>query len=207
MRQERLPFRSGRQFARSACILSFMLLAATMAAQTPFALPLDIRVGQRAGSPPVVDVPDLGPPANTRPAMVISAELLRHPLPAKARQMLQKAHRAANAGDHANAVHLLEGMLARYPDSSAWAQSLLGVEYMMTDQFTAAVTSLEQAVSLLPHSAVDRSNLGVSLAAVGQYDRAEQELRRALALDCDNVKAKQLIEVLIDHGLARSQNQ
>jgi hypothetical protein len=202
MRQERLPFRFGRQFKASSCALPCLLLAATVAAQTPFALPLDIRVGQRAGSPPVVDVPDLGPPANTRPAMVISAELLRHPLPAKARQMLQKAHRAASAGDHANAVHLLEGMLARYPDSSAWVQSLLGVEYMMTDQFTAAVTSLEQAVLLLPHSAVDRSNLGVSLAAVGQYDRAERELRRALALDCDNVKAKQLLEVL-----ARNRNQ
>ena len=201
MRQERLPFRSGIKFMWSACILSFMLLAATMDAQTPVGLPLDIRVGQRAGSPPVVDVPVLGPPPNTGPA-VISADLLRHPLPAKARQMLQQAQRAADAGDHASAVHLLEGMLARYPDSSAWAQSLLGVEYMKTDQFNAAVTSFEQAVSLLPHSAVDRSNLGVSLAAVGQYDRAEQELRRALALDCDNVKAKQLLEVL-----ARNRNR
>jgi tetratricopeptide (TPR) repeat protein len=188
-------------------MLAGLLLAATMDAQTPLGLPLDIRLGQRVGLPAVVDVPDLGPPANTGPAAVISADLLRHPLPAKARQMLQKAQRAADAGDHASAVQLLEGMLARYPDSSAWAQSLLGVEYMKTDQFTAAVASFEQAVSLLPHSAVDRSNLGVSLAAVGQYDRAERELRRALALDCDNVKAKQLIEVLIDHGLARNHNQ
>jgi Flp pilus assembly protein TadD len=42
----------------------------------------------------------------------------------------------------------------------------------------------------------------VSLAAVGQYDRAERELRRALELDGDNVKAKQLLEVMIDNGLA-----
>jgi hypothetical protein len=204
MRHERLLFRSGTQFTRSACTLSFMLLAATMAAQTPLGLPLDIRMGQRAGSPAVVDVPDLGPPANTRPAMVISAELLRHPLPAKARQMLQQAQRSADAGDHANAVQLLEGALAKYPDSSAWIQSLLGVEYMKTDQFTAAVASFEQAVLLLPHSAVDRSNLGVSLAAVGQYDRAGRELRRALELDGDNVKAKQLLTLLIDNGLTRN---
>jgi tetratricopeptide (TPR) repeat protein len=181
-------------------------LAATAAAQTPVGLPLDVRLGQRAGSPAVVDVPDLGPPANTGPAGVISADLLRHPLPAKARQMLQQAQRAADAGDHANAVQLLEGVLAKYPDSSAWIQSLLGVEYMKTDQFAAAVTSFEHAVLLLPHSAVDRSNLGVSLAAVGQYDRAGRELRRALELDGDNVKARQLLEVLIDCGLTRNHN-
>jgi Flp pilus assembly protein TadD len=86
-------------------------------------------------------------------------------------------------------------------------QSLLGVEYMKTDQFDAAVTSFEQAVLLLPHSAVDRSNLGVSLAAVGQYDRAERELRHALELDGDNVKAKQLLEVLIDNGVVRNHNE
>jgi hypothetical protein len=196
MRQERLPFRCGtQQLKRSACTLSFVLLAATVAAQTPSHLPLEVRLGQRGGTPVIVDAPEIPAPSAPAPA-VISADLLRHPLPAKARQMLQQAQRAADAGDHANAVRLLEGMLAKYPDSAAWAQSLLGVEYMKTDQFTAAVTSFEQAVLLLPHSAIDRSNLGVSLAAVGQYDRAERELCHALELDSDNVKARQLLEVL-----------
>jgi tetratricopeptide (TPR) repeat protein len=194
MRQERLPFRSVTQFM-------LVVFAATAAAQAPFGLPFEVRLGQRAGTPVIVDAPDMPAPTAPAPA-VISADLLRHPLPAKARQMLQQAQRAADAGDHANAVRLLEGMLAKYPDSSAWAQSLLGVEYMKTDQFTTAVLSFEQAVLLLPRSAVDRSNLGVSLAAVGQYDRAERELRRALELDPDNIKAKQLLEVLIDNGLA-----
>ena len=206
MRQKRLPFRSGRQFARSVGTLSFVLLAATAAAQTPSPLPLEVRLGQRAGTPLIVDAPEL-PAANASSLETVSADLLRHPLPVKARQMLQKAQRAADAGDHANALQLLEGMLAKYPDASAWTQSLLGVEYMKTDQFTSAVTSFEQAVLLLPHSAVDRSNLGVSLAAVGQYDRAERELRRALELDCNNVKAKQLLAVLIDNGLARNHVQ
>src|ERR1700674_414571 len=182
MRQERLPFRAVNQFM-------LVVFAATAAAQAPFGLPFEVRLGQRAGTPVIVDAPDMPAPTAPAPA-VISADLLRHPLPAKARQMLQQAQRAADAGDHANAVRLLERMLAKYPDSSAWAQSLLGVEYMKTDQFTAAVTSFEQAVLLLPHSAIDRSNLGVSLAAVGQYDRAERELCHALELDSDNVKAK-----------------
>ena len=206
MRQERLPFRFAAQVTRSACMLSCVLLTATMAAQTPLGLPLEVRLGQRAGTPVIVDAPEL-PAANAPSPETISADLLRYPLPAKARQMLQRAQHAAIAGDHANAVQLLEAMLAKYPDSSAWTQPLLGVEYMKTDQFTAAVTSFEQAVLLLPRSAVDRSNLGVSLAAVGLYDRAERELRRALELDSDNIKAKQLLAVLIDNGLVRNRDQ
>ena len=203
MRQERLPSRSATHFTRSSCVLSCMLLAATMAAQTPSHLPLEVRLGQTGGAPIIVDAPEM--PAPSAPT-AISADLLRHPLPAKARQILQKAQRAADAGDHASAVQLLEGMRAKYPDSAAWMQSLLGVEYMKTDQFEAAVISFEQAVLLLPHSAVDRSNLGVSLAAVGQYGRAERELRHAIELDSDNVKAKQLLEVLIENGLARNRD-
>jgi hypothetical protein len=206
MRQERLPVRLGVQCTWSVWLTSLVGLTATAVAQ-PSHLPLDVRVGHSAGSPAVVDVPDIGPPVNTGPAMAISADLLRHPLPPKARQTLEKAQRAADAGDHTAAVRLLEGMLAKYPDSSAWMQSLLGVEYMKTDQFAAAVSAFQQAVLLLPHSAIDRSNLGVSLAAVGQYDRAERELRRALELNCDNVKAKQLLEVLIDNGLAQNHSQ
>jgi len=206
MPQERLPSRSATLSRRSSSTLCCMLLAATMAAQTPSHLPLEVRFGQRGGAPVIVDAPEMPAPSAPAPS-AISADLLRHPLPAKARQILQKAQRAADAGDHASAVQLLEGMLAKYPDSSAWMQSLLGVEYMKTDQFDAAVTSFEQAVLLLPHSAVDRSNLGVSLAAVGQYDRAERELRHALELDGDNVKAKQLLEVLIDNGVVRNHNE
>jgi len=205
MRQERLPSRSATRFRGNSCMLSCMLLAATMAAQTPSHLPLEVRLGQTGGAPIIVDAPEMPASSATSPA-AISADLLRHPLPAKARQILQKAQRAADAGEHASAVQLLERMLAKYPDSAAWMQSLLGVEYMKTDQFEAAVTSFEQAVLLLSHSAVDRSNLGVSLAAVGQYGRAERELRHAIELDSDNVKAKQLLELLIDNGLARNRD-
>ena len=57
---------------------------------------------------------------------------------------------------------------------------------MKTDQFTAAVRSFEQAVSLLPHDAINRSNYGVSLAAIGDYPRAEEQARRAQELAPEN---------------------
>ena len=127
----------------------------------------------------------------------ISADLLRQPVSRKARQILQKAQHAADAGDHARAIGFLETALAKYPESVAWTQSMLGVEYLKTDQFAAALASLEQAVLLLPRDAVDRSNLGFALASTGQYDRAEQELRHALALDHSNLKARQLLDVVL----------
>jgi len=130
-------------------------------------------------------------------AQTISVDLLGQPLSRKARQLLEKAQHAANAGDHARAIGFLETVHAKYPESDAWTQSMLGVEYLKTGQFTSALHSLEQAVLLLPRDAVDRSNLGFALAATGQYDRAEVELRRAIALDHDNLKTRELLNVVL----------
>jgi tetratricopeptide (TPR) repeat protein len=132
-------------------------------------------------------------PSQPAPPGTISADLLRQHLPSKARALLQKAQRAADAGDHAGAIELLESTLVRYPESAAWTQSMLGVEYLKTRQFDAAVTALEQAVALLPHEAVDHSNLGFALASTGHYDQAEQELRRAAELDSGNLKIRALL--------------
>jgi Flp pilus assembly protein TadD len=133
-----------------------------------------------------------------RPAIrTISADLLRHPLPRKAKQVVEKAQRAAEAGDHARAISLLETARDQYPESDAWTQSMLGVEYLKTGQFASALTALEQAVLLLPNDPVDRSNLGFALAATGQYDRAEQELQRAIALDNSDLSTKKLLATII----------
>jgi tetratricopeptide (TPR) repeat protein len=174
-----------------ACLL---ILGIPLAAQVTTTITLD------ASSLKKVDLPHQ---TSGRPAIMpntatgtVSAELLRHPLPPKARQMLLKAQHASNAGDHAAAVRLYVAALAKYPDSAAWTQSLLGVEYLKLDQYQAAVTSFDQAALLLPHSAVSRSNLGLSLILAGQYSRAARELRNALELDPSNTQAKQLWEAL-----------
>jgi len=127
----------------------------------------------------------------------ISVDLLRYHLSSKALQMLQEARRAADAGNHTGAIQRLEQTLAKYPDSAAWTQSMLGVEYLKTYQLPAALASLEQAVHLLPRDAVNRANLGLCLVLTGQYDRAEQELRRALQLDGRNLKTQQLLQALL----------
>ena len=126
-------------------------------------------------------------------AGTISVDLLRHPLSEQAREMIDKAQRTAQAGDHLAAIEQLTKALAKHPESAAWIQPVLGVEYLRTDQHQAAIQALEQAVLLLPRDAINRSNLGLSLAFAGQFDRAEQELQQALQLDAKNDTTRRLL--------------
>jgi tetratricopeptide (TPR) repeat protein len=162
-----------------------------------FAVTLSFAVAQAQPVARVVDLPVPQPTAETTLARTISADLLRQPLSRKAKQILEKAQHAADAGDHPGAIGFLETALAKYPESAAWTQSMLGVEYLKTNRFTAAVTALEEAVLLLPRDAVDHANLGFALASTGQYDRAERELRLAIALDKSNLTTKQLLDVVL----------
>jgi Flp pilus assembly protein TadD len=126
----------------------------------------------------------------------IPADLLRYPLSARARSMLQKALQISESGDHPGAVEQLQRTLAKCPDSAAYAHSLIGVEYLKTDQIPQATDALEQAVKLLPHDASNHANLGLSLVLARQYDRAEPELRRALELDPQNTTASRVLTAL-----------
>ncbi len=168
-----------------------LLLGAPLAAQVPATITLDLPSMKKVDAP-------VQTAASPKPATapIVSAELLRQPLPSKARQMLLKGQRASDSGDHVKALQLFTAALAKYPDSAAWTQSLLGVEYLKVDRFDAAVTSFDQAVLLLPRDAINRSNLGLSLILAGQYGRAGRELRHALELDPANAQAKQLLDAL-----------
>ena len=128
-------------------------------------------------------------------AGTISADLLRHPLSAQAREMIDKAQRTAQAGDHLTAIEQLTKALAKHPESAAWIQPALGVEYLKTDQHQAAIQALEQAVLLLPRDPINRSNLGLSLAFAGQFDR-RAELQQALQLDTKNDTTRRLLAVV-----------
>ena len=130
------------------------------------------------------------------PAGAISAELLRYPLSGRARGMLQKALQTAEAGNHSGAVEQLQKTIAKCPDAGAYVYSLLGVEYLKTDQPSEAIDALEQAVKLLPHDASNHANLGLALVSNGQYSRAEPELKRALELDPHYAMASQLLNAM-----------
>src|SRR5262249_42259094 len=84
-------------------------------------------------------IPVGGRPAARPKATTVSADLLRHPLPEKARRKLQQALKHMNSGDHNAAIRELRETLARYPAAAPYVHSLLGFEYMITDQFASAV--------------------------------------------------------------------
>lgn len=144
-------------------------------------------------------------PQTQRPAQTVSADLLRHPISYKTHSMLQHARDLMRSGRHQEAIRQLEYILAKDPSSAPYVHTLLGFEYMQTDQFAAAVSSLEQAVSLLPHDAINRANFGVSLAAVGDYKRALEETRRAQELEPENTDIRRFLDALLTYqqSLAR----
>jgi Tfp pilus assembly protein PilF len=129
-------------------------------------------------------------------AQTISAELLAYPVPPRASYMMQQALQMSGNGDHTGAIVELKKTLEKFPNTGAYVHSLLGVEYLKTDQIPEAVNALEQAVLLLPHDASNHANLGLAFVCNKQYARAEPELQRALDLDPHNTVAKRLLAAL-----------
>ena len=112
--------------------------------------------------------------------------------------MLLKAERDIDSGQHNKAVDLLEKVMSKFPASAAYTQSLLGVEYLRIDRYSDAAKSLQQAVDLLPHDAVNHYNLGVSFIFTHQEALAKHELHRALELDPHLAPAVRLLAALPD---------
>ncbi len=126
----------------------------------------------------------------------VSSDVLRHPLTSKARWRLERALRLSVLGEHPAAIQELRETLIKEPSSAPYAQSLLGVEYVQSQQFAEARTSFEEAVRLMPHESINHSNLGFSLAVTGDWNSAEQEARTAIQLDSANTRAKTLLEII-----------
>lgn len=164
-------------------------------------------INARLWSMTPVIIRDDAPSAQQAPAGKISAELLQYPLSGKALKMLRKALQMSNAGDHAGAVKQLQKTLAKCPDSGAYAYSMIGVEYLKTDQIPEAVDALQRSVKLLPHDASNHANLGLAFFEEAQYDRAESELRRALELDPQYKMATQVLGVLATAKNTRAEIQ
>jgi Tfp pilus assembly protein PilF len=127
---------------------------------------------------------------------VVSVDLLRHPISANVRKRLLSALNRMESGDHEGAIAQLQETLSKYPDSAPYVHNLLGVEYVKTDRVEAAVSSFEQAVSLLPHDAMTHYNFGLALICAGDYDRAAQEVQRALELDPGNAQMQARLDTI-----------
>ncbi len=171
-----------------------MLLRTALVSAFVLALPL---AGQSQAASSRPGSPWLKPAENSP---TVSADMLRHPISSKTRRMLHRAVDWMRSGDHEKAIHQLEATLAKDPSSAAYVQSLLGYEFMRTDQVTAAITCFEQAVLLLPHDPANHHNFAVSLVVAGDYERATEEARRAHDLAPDNPDIQHLLDALQGSG-------
>jgi tetratricopeptide (TPR) repeat protein len=167
-----------------------MSLQSTLFSACLFVLPL-VGQSQMPSIPPrpaSLERPEASP--------TVSADMLRHPISSRTRRMLRRAVGWMRSGDHEKAIKQLQSTLAKDPSSAAYVESLLGYEFMRTDQVTDAVHCFEQAVVLLPHDPANHHNFAVSLVIVGDYERAEEEARRAHDLAPDNPDIQYLLNVL-----------
>jgi len=128
---------------------------------------------------------------------VIPIDVLRHPISAKARNMLLRAMAKIDSGEHEPAIAQLQETLRRYPDSAPYVQDLLGVEYVKTDRYDDAIRSFDQAIVLLPHDAMTHYNFGLALICAGDYTRATTEMRRAVDLDPENSTMRERLKQLL----------
>lgn len=150
----------------------------------------------------VSSFPQAGPAASG--PSTISSDVLRHPLSSRARRLFQKAMHFAELGNHHAAIANLRDAMVKYPADAAYGDNLLGLEYIEVQQYADAKTSFAEAARLMPHESCNHSNLGLSLAIVGEWDSAEQEERKALQLDKSNDKAKEILEALLVRKRNRS---
>jgi len=143
--------------------------------------------------------------SRTTPALspVIPMDVLRHPVTPKVRKILLSAMAKIDAGEHEPAIDQLKETLRKYPESAPYVQNLLGAEYVKTDQLPEAISSFEQAVSLLPHDPMTHYNFGLALICAGDYDRAANEVRRALELDPQNQQMQARLREILAHGHSR----
>ena len=196
-----------RLVVRSALLVSSLLFAnAPIWGQLYFGNSYDARVGLNwpfgysVGEPrgTIGDaIPDFPPPPRVGPPGTISSDVLRNPISSKALRTLQRAMHNAELGDHPAAIDALQDILVKQPAAAPYIHHLLGIEYLETHQFAAALSSFEEAARSMPHDSTAHSNYGLSLALTGQFDHAETELRKALELDRTNAKAKSILEVVL----------
>lgn len=161
--------------------------------RSPFGFP---GFGSRESLEPISSFPEPAPMDLSGPSTV-STDVLRHPLSSKARRLFEKAMRFAELGNHHAAIDGLRDALVKCPSDAPYAHNLLGLEYIQAQQYAEAKKSFAEAARLMPRESSNHSNLGLSLAIVGDWDTAEKEERKALQLDRSNSKARLILEALL----------
>lgn len=146
--------------------------------------------------------PVITPPAASAPDAKVSVAELQHPLSRKGRQLLLRAQSDLHSGKTAEGIRRLQAAMEE-PSAVPYVHTMLGATYLQLGRTPEAITELEEAVQLLPIAA-NYSNLGYAHCIMGDTERGEEDLDRALKLDSFAPQTHYLIGLLLLDIKARS---
>ena len=126
----------------------------------------------------------------------VSVQELRQTVSREGKSLIKRAQRYAKAGKHGKAIEVLQRALLD-STSIAYAQGMLGAEYLKSGDIPAALTHLKEAVNLLPTVAANHSNLGYALCSIGDMKAGEQEIREALRIDGSSPQSHFLLGLIL----------
>ncbi|MGB7541310.1 MAG: tetratricopeptide repeat protein, partial [Burkholderiales bacterium] len=117
--------------------------------------------------------------------------------PHSADSLYAEARACWEAGDHAAAGALLQGLLSRDP-GHAQGRNLLGAIQFAAEDFAAAEVLFRQAIDLAPGLSAAHNNLGNIFVEREEFTAAEPHYRAALACDPEYVEALSNLAMILN---------
>jgi Flp pilus assembly protein TadD len=186
-------------FARPLALLCAALLIAGCAEEPK-------RASKPASRAPVAATkPAKGKPAAKKPGATAAKPVVPPPPPVKPltpSERYDQALQQMKANDLQAAEKNLLVSVTDYPDKTG-PHTNLGIVYAKTNRKGLAVAEFTKAVTLSSKNTVAHNWLGVLARERGEYVRAEQWYKQALAADSSNADAQLNLAILYDRYLKR----
>jgi Flp pilus assembly protein TadD len=127
---------------------------------------------------------------------MVSVQQALNPLTKEKAEALNRANLQLQSGDKESGRKRLEQALED-PASAGYAHAMLGTAYLKEGKVKVALEHLHEAVRLVPGLVSARSNLGYALGATGEWDLAQKELRKAIALNASDPHPNFVLGVML----------
>jgi tetratricopeptide (TPR) repeat protein len=126
----------------------------------------------------------------------ISLRRLQHKVPKAARKLFEKAEKAAEKGDAAASISLLQQAVEKDPEyMEAWVN--LGARQLKTNDPASALKAFEKAIALDEGMSLPYSNSATALLMLGKPAEAEAAARKAIERDPLNVRARYMLGIAL----------
>jgi Tfp pilus assembly protein PilF len=126
----------------------------------------------------------------------VSARVLQHKIPGKAREEFDTATRDVQKSDLTAAVGHLQKAVAIDPEFME-AHRRLGVLYVSSSRYEAALAEFQKALQMDPHNSRVYAHMAAAYIGLRNPAQAEKEARRSIELDGRNGQAHYMLALAI----------